>query len=326
MAQNNIVGGEGLTSNPGLVERQRNDALLEQALARAQQEREFQARYQAEQQARADAQMARQQQMAMAQQENAMRADMFNRELEQKNLDRAQQAEMAKQALGYERADKERAFDYQNRSLAQALDIAKMNAGSKAWQPASAEEAIAFERAKSGFTGGASREKEVNKNKYALADAVNTWQQAEDTKKTALDSLSRIEAGLGGKLKAGIKTIADPNSPYFEDWQKVKSAVANAQLQYASMLKGPTSDRDMMFLSEAVGNNDLMQLPRIKAALEFHAKNAQNQAKRAQEGFASAYGRESLADVLGEFGYSDVTGNRQTATQQKTGVTVEWLD
>ena len=130
---NNIVGAEGLTANPGLIDRQRNDVLLQQAIENAAREREFQAKYELEQRQMADAQMARQQQASLEAQRmsRADKANSLAQAWEQQKFDmglkeaeKARQNELAKAQMGYAQNDK---------GLANAMEIARMENQTK-WQ------------------------------------------------------------------------------------------------------------------------------------------------------------------------------------------------
>jgi hypothetical protein len=91
MAINQIIGGEGLTSNPLWIQKQYNDAERERSLQRALQEQEFRARQQNEQR-----QMAVQQ--AMAQQQAQQQARQFAEAQRQYDLDLALKQEAQKQS------------------------------------------------------------------------------------------------------------------------------------------------------------------------------------------------------------------------------------
>ena len=137
---NVIEGMQGLTANPGLVERERNDKLLAEALARAQQEREFQARYQLEQQQMADAAQARMMQMQMAQQERADRMAQEQNAMawDREKFDQAQKADMANRQMQSSLAQQERqnkidlynaGLQSERQTLADRLQSAKEIAG-----------------------------------------------------------------------------------------------------------------------------------------------------------------------------------------------------
>lgn len=162
MAANQVIGGSGLTSNPGLIDRERNDQLLQQALENAQREKEFQARYALEQQQMAAQAEARQQQMALAQQENAYRANesALNRAMEQAKFDYAK--EQAKQdrmslaeKMAYESAQAQaEREDARNKSALENafkmadLDIKRAGLEGREWKPQTIQEALEYERAR----------------------------------------------------------------------------------------------------------------------------------------------------------------------------------
>ena len=319
MATNQIIGGEGLTANPNLVERERNDKLLSEALARAQQEREFQARYQAEQQQRADAQQARAQQMMLAQQENARQAqaqELANQRAQQA-FDYQAKRDMLGDALEREKMRSEDA--YRNSALSNALQIAGMkDTGITPYQQGQLDidmKKLDLDAEKLRRESGAVV-KQRAKDTSLLADTVATTDNQMRLLEEARASAEKLPQGIVGNLKVDAMKAFDPTNPILAEWQKVKAVLLDGQLLNTAKTKGAISDMEMKLLGEAVANDNVSSLPRIKVALDRIASVIDADRKGAIGAYKANYGEESLAEVLGRMSEPKSTG----------GVTVEWLD
>ena len=65
--------------------------------------------------------------------------------------------------------------------------------------------------------------------------------------------------------------------------------------------KGAISNQEMDMFGEAVANDDISSLPRIRTALARIGASISNQEKVAKNQFRAVYGDESLNDVLSRY-------------------------
>lgn len=115
------------------------------------------------------------------------------------------------------------------------------------------------------------------KNKLTES-VISTFNQSQDTRSmadTALSSIKNLESGLKGKVTYNVIKNLDANNPLLGDWQNLKMALTNAQLQASGPLKGAISDAENKWLAQAAANDDLISVPRATAVL--------NQLKRAAD-------------------------------------------
>lgn len=95
----------------------------------------------------------------------------------------------------------------------------------------------------------------------------NNKVQREGTLK-AKESLKKIPTGLKGKIKVGLMKMFDAENPTLQDWQNVKSALTQAQLQYTQNTKGAVSDKEMALFAQAVANDDLASVARMTPQID----------------------------------------------------------
>ena len=289
MAANQVIGGSGLTSNPGLIDRERNDQLLQQALENAQREKEFQARYALEQQ-----------QMALAQQENARQQAQLD--YQNQRADREFEYQAKRDTLGDALAREQMRYDseYKNAGLSNALKLAEMKYSQQDAITPYQQEMIDLKRSQLGnesITMQKARNKDVGEVTQALSRSART----SDSINAAMSAIKDLPGGLFGKVKIATLEQVDPNNPILGKWQTIKSVLGDAQLLQTAKTKGAISDREMAQFQKMVANDDINSLPKIKSALERLASFADFDAQATTEAYRMNYGNDALEKLYGEY-------------------------
>lgn len=99
---------------------------------------------------------------------------------------------------------------------------------------------------------------------------INTIYESNNTRESinnAMNSVGKLESGLGGKVTYGVIKNLDANNPLLEDWQNLKMALTDAQLLSSGPLKGAISDKENEWLAAAAANDNLISVPRARAVL-----------------------------------------------------------
>lgn len=83
-----------------------------------------------------------------------------------------------------------------------------------------------------------------------------------------LGTLPKFLQGRSGAISYKAMLEADPTNPYLGQWQNLKSVLMDAQLEYMDKMKGAYSDKDMRALGQAVANDDLVSVARMKPQIQ----------------------------------------------------------
>lgn len=309
MAVNQIVGGQGLTSNPLLLERQMNEQKREADLARSLQEAQFRQRYALEQQQMAMQQANQQRAYEQQQYENQFKEKMYNDSLTQSKL--ANLLKEAETRKAEERYNKEFALKEQELALKgipeqitpyqrETLDLAREKQQQEA-------EKIAM--------GTASANRLKNKDTADLATALNKSDYTESTIQSALNSVNKLPKGIVGKISIETLRRTDPNNPIIGEWQNIKSILGNNQLLYTAMTKGAISDREMEAFQKMAANDDFNSLPGVSASLNRLREFVANETKSKADAYRLNYGDEEYSRV-----FDLVSGNKQETKQENAGI------
>ena len=102
------------------------------------------------------------------------------------------------------------------------------------------------------------------------------------------------------------------SNPMLGDWQKVKSFLTEAQLEYTSKTKGAISDKEMMTFAKAVANDDIASISKMTAVFDKLNKFYDKEKNTTYAQFGSVYGANRLNEVLG--GINSYTGEQSSTT------------
>jgi len=223
-------------------------------------------------------------------------------------------------------------------SRGQAILKPKSETRSTGWKPQTREEAVQYARdvaaaksesaSKNQSMGSAARQNKLAKDAEALITTMETTQfeqQNIDDAMGAAERLSKKLAGKGGflgRVQVGMLNQIDPTNELLNDWQTVKSALTNAQLSFTGQTKGAISDKEMKLFERAVGNDDLMSLPRIKTALDKMRRSVDIQKRAKTRYFKSQYGEDKLNEILGT---TDQTKPQPVQSSDLSGMSDEEL-
>lgn len=89
--------------------------------------------------------------------------------------------------------------------------------------------------------------------------------------------LPNIPSGIVGNVNVATMKLIDPNNKVLADWQKVKNILTDITLLKTNNTKGAISDKEMALFKDAVANDDMSSMPRIKEALATYRKKIQSQ-------------------------------------------------
>lgn len=128
-----------------------------------------------------------------------------------------------------------------------------------------------------------------NKLTENVINTYNDVQNTNETINTALSSVNKLESGLKGKVTYGVIKNLDANNPLLQDWQNLKIALTDAQLQSSGPLKGAISDSENKWLAAAAANDDLISIPRAKAVFDKLKRAAATREKTAVQSFKRIY-------------------------------------
>lgn len=123
-------------------------------------------------------------------------------------------------------------------------------------------------------------------------NVINTYNDVQNTNQTidtALSSVNKLQSGLKGKVTYGVIKNLDANNPLLEDWQNLKIALTDAQLQSSGPLKGAISDAENKWLAAAAANDDLISIPRAKAVFDKLKRASAAREKTAVQSFKRIY-------------------------------------
>lgn len=106
-----------------------------------------------------------------------------------------------------------------------------------------------------------------------------------------------LPQGLTGKATLAYLRAFDSSNPVLGDWQKVKSLLTDTTLLNTMKTKGAITDREMDEFKKAAANDDLISVPRIKAAFQKYRMmlNAENEG--ALNSFWMSYGEDPRGNM-----------------------------
>jgi hypothetical protein len=167
-----------------------------------------------------------------------------------------------------------------------------------------------------------SRQLVKEKKTYDLISTFETNQVKKDQVDQIEASLDKLPKGFGGKIAINYMKNLSPDDPLLSAWQNMKNWLADEQLMYVAKTKGAISDREMDFFKEAVGNDDLTSIPRLKPIIDKFRKAIEADERAKVNAYKRVYGEDPLTwDELQGFSIKDrESGSNQNieSTEKKS--------
>ena len=135
----------------------------------------------------------------------------------------------------------------------------------------------------------------------------------------AIDSSTRIPAGLMGKGIMAYKSQFAPNDPVLQDWQNIKMVLTDAQLLNTAKTKGAISDREMALFASAAANDDLNSVKRMMPVFNKLLNFINSEEKAKTSSFQKLYGEDPYS--WGDYQPEYATGGAQPVVAGNRGKT-----
>lgn len=137
------------------------------------------------------------------------------------------------------------------------------------WKPRTEQEYLRVKEAELGLKPKVSPSLKVRQDKRTedLLTTVENNKLYRTTLNDAMKAAENISSGIYGKLERGWQKNLDPENPALTDWQIIKMALLDEQLSNVIKTKGAISNYEMQGFQEAVANDDITSLARIRPVI-----------------------------------------------------------
>lgn len=149
-----------------------------------------------------------------------------------------------------------------------------------------------------------------DKRTEQVISTVNDSDNAINNIDMALNSVNKLQSGLGGKVTYNVIKSLDANNPLLGDWQNLKAALTEAQIAASGPLKGAISDTEEKWLAAAAANDDLISIPRANSVLNKLRRAIDTKKRSVVDSYKKIYKEDP-------YQWEELKGNNNTYNKNK---------